>query len=110
MMKGAFPTEGVLARFPALEGLYSPFISNIKQGNVVGFDQALVDLEARLVQLNIWLMIVKVREIAVSRVFKKWYVRCFSLGVNMPNLFYLNSAGLLWGSPREYQCLPSTPP
>ncbi|KIM21018.1 hypothetical protein M408DRAFT_29880 [Serendipita vermifera MAFF 305830] len=74
MMKGSFPAASVLARFPALEDLYGRFISNIKQGNVVGFDQALVDLEARLVQLNIWLMIVKVREIAVSRVFKKCWL------------------------------------
>lgn len=83
MMKGSFPTPSVLARFPALEGLYGPFISNIKQGNVVGFDKALVDLEARLVQLNIWLMIVRIREITVSRVFKKWYVVSISF-INCP--------------------------
>jgi len=94
MMKGSFPTAGVLARFPALEGLYEPFISNIKKGSVVGFDQALVDLEARLIQLNIWLMIVKVREIAVSRVFKKWCVQ-LSSRYEETQRFLPKTAGLL---------------
>lgn len=79
MMKGSFPSTDLLERFPALEGLYGRFITSIKQGNVVEFDQTLTDLEMRLVQLNIWLIIVKVREIAVSRVFKKWCLPFYSL-------------------------------
>lgn len=71
MMKGSFPSDSLLRRFPALHGLYSRFLAAIRQGDVVEFDKALADLEARLVQLNIWLVIVKVREMALSRVFKK---------------------------------------
>ncbi|KAG9054400.1 COP9 signalosome (CSN) subunit [Serendipita sp. 407] len=75
MMKGSFPTVRLLKRFPSLEGLYGRFLKSIREGNIVEFDRALLDLEARLVQLNIWLMIVKVREITVSRVFRKcWLV------------------------------------
>jgi hypothetical protein len=73
MMKGSFPSNALLNRFPALHGLYGRFLAAIRQGDVVEFDKALADLEARLVQLNIWLMIVKVREMALSRVFKKRY-------------------------------------
>jgi len=83
MMKGSFPSSDLLSRFPALQGLYGRFIQSIKQGSVVEFDKALTDLEMRLVQLNIWLLIVKVREITVSRVFKKWYVdRYFFASLN----------------------------
>jgi hypothetical protein len=74
MMKGSFPSASLLARFPALAGLYGPFLKAIRMGDVVAFDKALTDLEGRLVQLNIWLIIVKVREIVISRVFKKRYV------------------------------------
>ncbi|KAG8831815.1 COP9 signalosome (CSN) subunit [Serendipita sp. 399] len=73
--KGSFPTPLLLRRFPALESLYDRFLKSIREGNIVEFDKALLDLEGRLVQLNIWLMIVKVREITVSRVFRKcWLV------------------------------------
>ncbi|PVG00514.1 hypothetical protein CPB86DRAFT_871814 [Serendipita vermifera] len=74
MMKGTFPSAALLARFEALEGLYGPFLKAIRTGDVVAFDQALTDLEARLVQLNVWLIIVKVREVVISRVFKKSWV------------------------------------
>ena len=74
MMKGSFPAPRLLARFPALEGLYGPFIQSIRQGNIAAFDKALHELESRLVQLNVWLIIVKAREIVIGRVFKKWRV------------------------------------
>lgn len=74
MMKGSFPAPRLLARFPALEELYDPFIQSIRQGNIAAFDKALLELESRLVQLNIWLIIVKAREIVISRVFKKCWL------------------------------------
>ncbi|KAG8755526.1 COP9 signalosome (CSN) subunit [Serendipita sp. 396] len=99
MMKGSFPTVRLLKRFPSLEGLYGRFLKSIREGNIVEFDRALLDLEARLVQLNIWLMIVKVREITVSRVFRKcWLVLNKPSRVSIPAF---HAALKVAGSPME---------
>lgn len=44
------------------------------QGDIVAYDEALQALETRLVQLNVWIIILRMREIALRGVFRKVYV------------------------------------
>jgi hypothetical protein len=74
LLKGSRPSSVLLERYPAIDGLYGPFIRAIMQGDVVAFDEALQVLESRLVQLNVWIIVLRMREIALRGVFKKVYV------------------------------------
>lgn len=74
LLKGSFPSQTLLSRFPPLIGLYGPFIDAIQQGNIISFDRALDELESRLVVLGVWLIIVKAREVCLARVFKKCWI------------------------------------
>ena len=74
LLKGSRPSPVLLERYPAIDRLYGPFIRAIMQGDVVAFDEALQALEGRLVQLNVWIIVLRMREIAVRGVFKKVYV------------------------------------
>ena len=74
LLKGSRPSPVLLERYPAIDGLYGPFIRAIMQGDIVAFDEALQALESRLVQLNVWIIILRMREIALRGVFKKVYV------------------------------------
>jgi hypothetical protein len=64
----------LLNRFPVLRDLYSPFISAIRAGDVSAYDRALEKDERRLVDLNIWLVLEKARELALRGLFRKVYV------------------------------------
>jgi hypothetical protein len=74
LLKGSRPSSVLLERYPAIDGLYGPFIRATMQGDIVAFDDALQALESRLVQLNVWIIILRMREIALRGVFKKVYV------------------------------------
>lgn len=54
-----------------MDSLYGPFIRAIMQGDIVAFDESLQALESRLVQLNVWIIILRMREIALRGVFRK---------------------------------------
>jgi len=74
LLKGSRPSPALLERYPGIDGLYGPFIRAIMQGDVVAFDEALQALESRLIQLNVWIIVLRMREIALRGVFKKVYV------------------------------------
>lgn len=74
LVKGSRPSPLLLERYPAIDRLYGPFIRAIMQGDIVAFDEALQILEGRLVQLNVWIIVLRMREIALRGVFKKVYV------------------------------------
>jgi COP9 signalosome complex subunit 12 len=74
ILRGHLPTQDLLGRFPALDELYSPFISAIRKGDIQGFDDALDKCERRLVDLNIWLTLEKAREICIRGLFRRVYV------------------------------------
>lgn len=81
LLKGSWPSPVLLERYPAIDGLYGPFIRAIKQGDIVAFDEALQALESRLVQLNVWIIILRMREIALRGVFRKVYVHRLSASI-----------------------------
>ena len=62
-------------RFPVLQELYSPFISAIRVGDLSAYDKALDRHERRLVDLSIWLVLEKARELCLRGLFRKVYDR-----------------------------------
>jgi hypothetical protein len=74
LLKGSWPSPVLLERYPAIDSLYGRFVRAITQGDVVAFDEALQALESRLVQLNVWIIVLRMREIALRGVFRKVYV------------------------------------
>ena len=74
LLKGSRPSPVLLERYPSIDRLYGPFIRAIMQGDIVAYDEALQALETRLVQLNVWIIILRMREIALRGVFRKVYV------------------------------------
>jgi len=60
-------------RFPVLQELYSPFISAIRVGDLSAYDKALDSQERRLVDLSIWLVLEKARELCLRGLFRKVY-------------------------------------
>jgi COP9 signalosome complex subunit 12 len=73
ILRGHLPSSDLLSRFPAVDGLYAPFISAIRKGDIQGFDVALDKYERRLVDLNVWLTIEKAREICIRGLFRRVY-------------------------------------
>ena len=71
ILRGHLPTTDLLVEFPALAGLYNPFINAIKKGDIKTYDLALDQREHRLVDLNLWLTLEKARELCIRSLFRK---------------------------------------
>ena len=74
ILRGHLPSRALLDRFPALDELFSPFITAIRKGDVSAFDAALEKAERRLVELNLLLTIERARELCVRGLFRRAYV------------------------------------
>jgi hypothetical protein len=79
LLRGHLPSQDLLKRFPELEALYQPFISAIRQGNLKAFDDALYDPAAqkKLLDLGLYLILEKAREICTRGLFRKVCVDLF---------------------------------
>jgi len=65
------PSIELLDRFPLLKDLYYPFISSIKTGNLIAYDEALYRVEKELLELNLWVALEKAREICMRSLFRR---------------------------------------
>ncbi|KAF9057815.1 hypothetical protein BJ165DRAFT_1398019 [Panaeolus papilionaceus] len=74
ILKGHLPSAELLARFPVLYELFSPFIDAIRTGNLKAYDAALDKWESRLLELNLWLSLEKARELCVRCLFRRVWV------------------------------------
>jgi hypothetical protein len=77
LLAGSLPSSSLLARFPSLSALYSPFITAIRRGDVQSYDAALATptLEKALVKNGTYLAIERAREISLRGLLKLVY-RC----------------------------------
>jgi hypothetical protein len=77
MLAGSLPSSTLLARFPSLSALYSPFITAIRKGDVRSYDAALATpmLEKALVKNGTYLAVERAREISLRGLLKLVY-RC----------------------------------
>ena len=71
LLKGQLPSAHLLARFPRLQELYTPFIKALRAGDVKGYDAALTWAEKRLVEMSIFLTVEKARELCVRGLFRR---------------------------------------
>ncbi|TRM67840.1 hypothetical protein BD626DRAFT_545149 [Schizophyllum amplum] len=74
VLKGHLPSKGLLARFPILEALYTPFVESIRKGDIATFDSALEANEQRLLALNLFLTVERSRELCMRSLFRKAWV------------------------------------
>ncbi|KAH8096699.1 hypothetical protein BXZ70DRAFT_330493 [Cristinia sonorae] len=74
IFRGHLPSRELLDRFPAIDDLYSPFITAIRRGDVHDYDAALDRFERRLVDLNLFLTMERGRELCVRELFRRVWV------------------------------------
>ncbi|ELU38161.1 COP9 signalosome complex subunit 12 [Rhizoctonia solani AG-1 IA] len=65
LCRGILPSNTLFTRFPRLGELYSPFVIAIKNGDLRGYDEALLWAERRLTDMGTYLTVEKAREICV---------------------------------------------
>ena len=65
------PTPALLKAYPALENLYSEFLFAIRKGDIEAYDKALLRLERPLIDLNLYLMLEKARELCIRGLFRR---------------------------------------
>lgn len=73
ILRGHMPSSELLERFPHLDELYSPFVSAIKLGDLGAYDAALYesDMQKKLLDLGLYLIFEKAREICMRGLFRK---------------------------------------
>lgn len=65
------PSAELLTAYPALDDLYSQFIAAIRKGDIEAYDNALLRLERPLIDLNLYLMLEKARELCIRGLFRR---------------------------------------
>jgi hypothetical protein len=71
IFRGHLPTLDLLSRFPALDNLFSPFIHALKTGNLREYDAALEAAEKKLVDLSLYFVLERSREMCLRGLFRK---------------------------------------
>ena len=71
ILRGHLPSSELLKRFPTLQEIYQPFLDAIRKSDVEAYDAALTTMEHRLLELNVWLILEKARELALRGLFRK---------------------------------------
>ncbi|OBZ70495.1 Protein CSN12 [Grifola frondosa] len=74
IIRGHLPSRELLARFPVLDELYSPFIAAIRTGDIRTYDACLDRFERRLVDLNLWLTLDQARELCIRGLFRRVWI------------------------------------
>ncbi|VDB95834.1 unnamed protein product [Peniophora sp. CBMAI 1063] len=74
LFRGHMPSAALLTAYPALENLYSQFLTAICKGDIESYDKALVRLERPLIDLNLYLMLEKARELCIRGLFRRVWV------------------------------------
>jgi COP9 signalosome complex subunit 12 len=71
ILRGHLPSQDLLESFPALDDLYTPFISAIRKGDIKSYDDSLNKWERRLIDLNLYLTLEKARELSIRGLFRR---------------------------------------
>jgi len=74
ILRGHLPSTELLDRFPTLRTPFLPFVNALQVGDIYAYDRALEEKEAKLVDLNLWLILEKAREHCLRSLFRKVYV------------------------------------
>ena len=71
ILRGHLPSEELLERFPLLSEIYSPFITALRTANLRAYDEALYRWEKQLLELNVWLVFERARELVLRGLFRR---------------------------------------
>lgn len=70
LLLGKLPSPRLLALFPSLSQVYTPFLDAIRKADLKGYDEAMARGQKRLVEGGVWLILERGREVVVRGVFK----------------------------------------
>ena len=70
LLTGTFPSAKLLASYPTIDALYSPFLSAIRTGSLKAYDEALAAAQHSFSDMACWMTMERVREICVRSLFK----------------------------------------
>ena len=111
ILRGHLPSRDLLNRFPVLSEVYSPFIEALKRSDIKAYDLALYKWERKLLEMNVWLVFERARELVMRGLFRRVYVQLVDWGFGSLTMgMSLISDGLLATRTREYQYICSTAP
>ena len=71
ILRGHLPSQELLDRFPLLAEIYSPFIKSLKKSDIKEYDRALYQWEKRLLDLNVWMVVERARELVMRGLFRR---------------------------------------
>ncbi|KAK1222227.1 COP9 signalosome (CSN) subunit [Marasmius sp. AFHP31] len=74
ILKGHLPSEDLLQRFSHVRGLFSPFVNAIHAGDIAAYDRALENAEKKLLELNLWMILEKGREMCLRGLFRRVWI------------------------------------
>jgi hypothetical protein len=70
LLTGTFPSARLLAAYPTLDALYSPFLTAIRTGSLKAYDTALAAAQHSFSDMACWMTMERVREVCVRTLFK----------------------------------------
>ena len=71
ILRGHLPSQELLDRFPDLKEVYGPFVEAIRKADIKAYDVALYEWEKKLLELNVWLVFERARELVMRGLFRK---------------------------------------
>ncbi|KAJ7827682.1 hypothetical protein B0H14DRAFT_3466939 [Mycena olivaceomarginata] len=107
ILRGHLPSDELMHRFPILADIFAPFVAAIRTGDIAGFDRALEQREARLIELNLLLTLEKARELRLRGLFCRVWVSS-AKGTRIPlSMFHcvLRISGIKDVELEEAECL-----
>ncbi|KAJ7827678.1 hypothetical protein B0H14DRAFT_3466932 [Mycena olivaceomarginata] len=107
ILRGHLPSDELMHRFPILADIFAPFVAAIRTGDIAGFDRALEQREARLIELNLLLTLEKARELCLRGLFRRVWVAS-AKGTRIPlSMFHcaLRISGIKDVELEEAECL-----
>ncbi|KAJ7827660.1 hypothetical protein B0H14DRAFT_1228322 [Mycena olivaceomarginata] len=106
-LRGHLPSDELMHRFPILADIFAPFVAAIRMGDIAGFDRALEQREARLIELNLLFTLEKARELCPRGLFRRVWVSS-AKGMRIPlSMFHctLRISGIKDVELEEAECL-----
>jgi len=74
ILRGHLPSQELLDRFPDLNEVYGPFVGAIRKADIKAYDVALYKWEKKLLELNVWLVFERARELVMRGLFRRVWV------------------------------------
>ena len=71
LLRGHLPSDELMDRFPDLKEVYGTFVIAIRRADIKAYDLALNNWEKKLLDLNVWLVFERARELVIRGLFRR---------------------------------------